>query len=240
MNAKRAKSVRDISVMRTLLVILSYAKANDMVERHWPYFLKADCDIMGVGREGSGCRFPQERLVWTAFYGKDEYVNGSNLPDYHIRAMSCALSLTHGEDQPYTHFILTEPDAITLKPLPLHIGGLMATYCGGKSHGFLGNAFFHGPWYVDRPTAYRFVDGGKAMLHCGLIEQGFPDRFWGLWQELNCVKFTPLNPSHSYSQNRLDRPQYIQEAREAIARGCCYIHGLKLESELQAVTEGLV
>lgn len=225
--------------MRTLLVVLSYSKANEMLVRHWPYFLKADADIMGVGREDTDCRFPKERLVWEAKIGKDSYVNGDNLPNMHVRAMSCALSMTYDEGadnpQPYTHICLTEPDAIFLKPLPLHLGGLMATYCGGKSPGFYGNAFFHGPWYVDRYTAEKFVAGGQAMLKCDLFELGFPDRFWGLWQELYGVKFHPLNPAYSYSQNRLDRPQYIQEAREAIARGIGYLHGVKTQEELSAV-----
>lgn len=229
--------------MRTLLVILSYEKANSMVERHWPFYMKSGYDIMGVGRENSRCVFPKEHLVWQVNIGKDEYVQGPNLPDYHVRALSCALSLTYGGDaenpQPYTHFALTEPDAIFLKPLPLHPSGLMATYGGGNSKGFYGNAFFHGPWVVDRTTAQKFVDGGRAMLNCGLFELGFPDRFWGLWQELYGIKFTPMG-RHSYSQNRLDRPEFIQQAREAIAAGACYTHGIKTAEELEAVTHGLI
>lgn len=222
--------------MRTLLIILSYARASDMVARHWPYFLRADADIMGVGREDTHCRFPPERLVWQANIGKDSYVNGSNLIELHVKALEVALTLTHDE-QSYTHFALVEPDSIFLKPLPLHVGGLMATLGGYKSPGFHGNAFFHGPWYVDRETAKKVVAGGQAMLRVGLIENGFPDRWWGLWRELYDIRFTPL---HTYSRNRIDNPQFVIEARRAIKEGYCYVHGIKTAEELKAVTEGLV
>lgn len=224
--------------MRTLLIILSYAKANDMVARHWPYFLKAGCDIMGVGREDSDCRFPTERLVYTAKIGKDSYVDGANLPEMHVRALEVALSLDYNQDteapQPYDSFALTEPDAIFLKPLPLHRGGLMATYSGGNSPGFLGSFFCHGPWHFDRWTAKQAVNFGKRMIAKGLVERGFPDRFWGLWCDLYDTKFTSF--PNSYSQNRLDRPEFIQQARDAIAKGAFYVHGIKTIGELQAVT----
>jgi len=82
--------------MKTLLIVLGYERANEMLVRHWPYLLRADCDIMGVGREDSKCTFPIERLVHQAAIGKDSYVDGPNLPDYHIRAL--------GIQRPFVHF----------------------------------------------------------------------------------------------------------------------------------------
>jgi len=225
--------------MRMLLILLSYAKANEMVARHWPWYLQADADIMGVGRQDSDTQFPEARLVWTVDIGKDEYVNGANLPDLHVRALSCGLSLTYRDpdmedEQPYTHFCLTEPDALFFKPPPLHRDGLMATYSGGNSPGFLGTAFFHGPWYFDRDTADKAVEFGRRMIDRGLIERGFPDRFWGLFCDLYGVKFTPFGKG-TYSRNRLDRPEYIKEARQAIKDGIFYLHGVKTKEEMDAV-----
>lgn len=212
-----------------------------MVERHWPYYLKTGYDILGVGRLDSICNFPAaEGLVAETAIGKDEYVNGDNLPLMHVRALEFAMSMDYmdddGQAQPYDLFCLTEPDAVFFKPLPLHRGGLMATYCGGNSPGFLGSFFCHGPWYFDRNSAFKAVEFGKRMIARGLIERGFPDRFWGLWCDLYGVRFTPLNPTYSYSVNRIDRPEYVQQAREAVAKGVCYVHGVKTQEELNAIT----
>lgn len=219
--------------MKPLLVILSYAKANDMVQRHWPYFLKAGCDILGVGREDSEARFPGERLVGMVKIGKDSYVAGDNLIKLHLDALAYCL-----EKYPdYTHYVLTEPDAIFTKPLPVLGTMFSATKVGGWSPGFHGRQFFHGPWCFNAVTAARFVEFGTRMLHAGLIERGFPDRFHGLLCDLYSLPWTNFP---GYSQNRLDQPKYVDDARQAIKDGYHYIHGIKTEAELRAVTEGLV
>lgn len=194
---------------------------------------------MGVGREDSDCRFPHDRLVHQARIGKDEYVNGDNLPLYHINALQAAMWLDYTDEngnlRSYDVLCLSEPDAIFLKPIPTHCGGLMATCSGGNSPGFLGSFFCHGPWVFDRHTAFKAIEFGKRMIARGLIEKGFPDRFWGLFCDLYGVQFTPFGPG-TYSQNRLDRPEYIEGARKAVKSGAFYLHGLKTQEELTAVT----
>ena len=225
--------------MNPLLVILSYAKANDMVARHWPWYLKADCDILAVGRENSICNFPMERRIGHIRIGKDSYVNGDNLIKYHLGALEHCLTEPNIRQNKYTHFYLTEPDAIFLKEPPLVGEGLRGTLSGGHSIGFHGSRFFHGPWIFDIATAISVVFYGHRMVNAGLIELGFPDRFYGLLCDLYTdVKFYPL--SNTYSQNRIDRPEFVQQARQAIEDGCWYIHGLKTQDELHAVTNGLI
>lgn len=224
--------------MKPLLTILSYVRANDIVRRHWDYYLKADCDIVGIGRETTSCEWPckvgERRLVAVQNIGEDSYVHGDNLIRLHIDTLDYLLSLA-GD---YTHFALTEPDAIFLKPLAPEcpVYGLRATLQGGRSPGFLGSFFCHGPWILDRHAATYAVNSARRMLKVGLIEQGFPDRFWGLLCDLYDLPYSKFN---GYSQNRLDTPQFIENARQAIAGGCAAIHGIKSQEELRAVTEGL-
>lgn len=223
--------------MKPLLAILSYQKANDMVMRHFPWYRKAGCDILGVGREDTTCLWPavDAQFVGSIKCGRDSYVNGDNLIRLHLEVLQ-----RFGEIEApfYTHIVLTEPDAIFVKPLPELPLGMMGTPVGFRSDGFHGSTYMHGPWIFDIVTARQVVELGMRMLNCGLIERGFPDRFYGLmldlWPEIGFTKFP------GYSQNRLDRPEYVAQAREAIAQGAYYVHGIKTEQELRAVTEGLI
>lgn len=225
--------------MKTALVILSYASANAMVARHWDYYLRSGCDIIGVGREDSDCRFPAERLVGTVKLGKDSYVSGDNLIRYHLDALDYVLH-NNCTSIKYGRVILTEPDAIFLKPVPNTPACLSGTLCGGNSPGFLGSFFAHGPWIMDMMTAELVVRYGRRMLDRGLIEHGFPDRFYGLITDLfHDIGFHDLRPL-TYSKNLLDRPEYIRGARQCIEAGGFAVHGIKSKDQLDTVTKGLV
>lgn len=220
---------------KTLLMVLSYQKANQMLERHWPYLLKADCDIVGVGRINTICKFPSQRLIYQMDSGLDSYVNGDNLPRLFLSAVNRFAYAP--ELHQYDTAIILEPDTIFLKPPPPHPGGLAAVLAGGNSPGFHGTQYFHPVWRVDRETAKLMVEYGERMLQCGLIELGFPDRFIGLMVDLYDIPWTPFP---EYSQQSLDTPTKIQQAREAIIEGAVAIHGVKTFDQLQAVTSGLV
>lgn len=227
--------------MKTLLVILSYAKANETVARHWPYYELTGCNILGVGREDSDCRWPtgpeNRSMIGHIEVGKDSYVNGDNLCR---RIVDVLERLVDGQEfQAYTDFLLTEHDAIFLHGLPGHMGGMITTLGGYGGSGFTGTKFYHGPWWVDRQTAGEMVLYGRRMLKLGLIETGFPDRFIGLMDDLYDLGVS-YSDEWTYSRNALDRPEYIQEARKAIERGAWYVHGIKTEAQLKAVTEGVV
>lgn len=221
--------------MKPLLAILSYQKANDMVMRHFPWWRKAGCDILGVGREDSTSLWPavDDQFIGSIRVGKDSYVDGDNLIRLHLDVLKHCLTL-----EKYHEFILIEPDTLLLKEPPGVPFTFRATLKGGNSPGFLGSYFAHGPWRFPRHVAQRVVTCGERMLKVGLIERGFPDRFYGLLDDLYDIGF--CNHAENYSQNRLDRPEFIQQAREAIKAGAWAVHGVKSPQELQAVTEGLV
>lgn len=225
--------------MKTLLVILSYAKANDIVERHWPFYEKAGCPILGIGREDSECRFPWPvragvGCIGVKEIGKDSYVNGDNLPKLLLDTLEYCLR----EYTTFHSYCLVEPDVIFMRPLPEeHPGGIVTQHMGGSSAGFFGRNYYHCPWWVDRMTAAAIVIRGRKMLECELIECGFPDRFLGLLLDLH--PDVRVHPAKWYSRNLFDRPEFIAEARAALKAGAWGCHGIKTADQLFDVTDGL-
>ena len=208
-----------------LLCVLSYAKANEMVIRHWPFLRRSRCDILGVGRIDTNCMFPTEGLVGIIRVGKDSYVNGDNLIQLQLQTLARCLDLF----PQYTGFVLAEPDTIFFQPMPPLQPGFTAHMAGYKSDTFKGARFYHPPWCMDRETASRIVKHGPAMISAGRIENGFPDRWYGLvCDELNLQ----VNPLFTYSRNNMDQPHFLLEARSAIKAGAICVHGLKTKQQL--------
>lgn len=221
---------------QSLLGIFSYAGANATVGRHWPYFERAGVPIWGIGRIDTSCVWPNG-CRYTTDIGMDSYVNGHNLCSRLVKALTHFLEERQFAD--FSDVCLIEYDSIFTRPLPEHPGGLATHIAGGNSTGFKGTRYFHTPWWVDRPTAEMIVNEGWRMIHNGDIEHGFPDRFLGLLCDRQPeIKVVPL--LDTFSVNTIDRPEYVEMARAAVKRGAFYLHGIKTESQLKAVTEGLL
>lgn len=216
----------------TLIVILSYAGANEAVARHWPFWERTGCDILGVGREDTKCVFPQrDSLLGTIDIGQDGYVGKGDLPGRLVRLFE--ILTTDAAFKPYTNYFITEHDGVILGPLPKRLQkGMVTTRACARSPGFRGENCFHPPWWVDRETCAKMAVYGRRMLKAGLNEQGFPDRFMGLMVDLYGI---PWFTSNTYTRNTLDREEYIQQARCALANGAWFIHGIKTEYQLNAV-----
>lgn len=221
--------------MKTLLVVLSHSGYNEVVARHWPFFLKGDCDILGIGRVNTKCVWPSERLVGYHDVGEESYVNGDN----HIRRFLDTVEhcLTSEYLKVYSAFCLTEADACLFAPVPeIKPGQFITLPMGGGSDGFYGTQFFHTPWFMDRIVAGRILRYGKRMLRAGLIEKGFIDRFLGLLVDLSDIEVTP---AEAYSQNTLDTPEKIQDAARAVREGAWHVHGLKTPEQLRQLSHAI-
>ena len=94
--------------------------------------------------------------------------------------------------------------------------------------------FFHTPFVMGWEICRRIIKYGEAMLLAELLEQGYPDRFLGLMVDLHYLPWSDI--PGTYTQNTIDRPEYVLEARKAIADGAWYIHGVKTAAQLKAVT----
>lgn len=215
----------------TLLAIQAYAAGADRVRRHWPYYKLAGCDIVGFDREDQRVSWP-DGILCAKSIGKGGYVGPGKLCAFLLDCFDYLVRTPLFDS--YTDFCVVEHDAIFLKLLPPHPGGLV-THMGG--HGgdpnFRGQHFYHCPWWADRTTATKIVDWGSRMLRVGLNEHDFPDRFLGLMADLYDL---PITSSASFSVNAIDTPSHLAAARASIRLGAYFVHGVKTEEQLRDVT----
>ena len=217
---------------------MSYAGANVTVARHFPWWLRSECDMIGVGHVDTECVWPDHpRLLGSIRCQKDSYAVGDN---HILRFMDVLRHFLHSPDlKEYKALVVTEYDSIWLKPFPgIHAGQVMMKLAGNRDGDFRGSRYYHTPWAMDRIMAGKILTWGTAMHAAGLIEHGFIDRWLGLMFDLHGVH---VIDTETYTQNTIDTPEKVAECRRAIATGkVYYVHGLKTAEQLRLVTEGLV
>lgn len=216
---------------KTVVGIFSYAAANAIVARHWPYYCLSDAALWGIGRIDSKCEWPKGLYAQTDI-GRDGYVGKGNLCQRLVDAMS-KFAFGH-ELKAFSDLCLIECDAIFTRALPNHPGGLVTHYAGAHSDGFLSTRYFHTPWWVDRETASLIAGMGQWLLNHGMNEHDFPDRFMGLVCD-RCPEIKIHQPN-SFSVNLLDTPELMTQARDAITKGAYYVHGVKTAQQLGQLT----
>jgi len=221
-----------------LLVVLAHSKASDALARHWPWLLKGECDILGVGREDTTTIWPaekgQDNFIGEIRVGAESYASGQNHITRYLDVLRwCTDHVAH------QRFCVIEYDCLIFKPLSLVAfkPGLLTTCAGGRSEGFRGSLFFHTPWWCDRTTACDIMRYGGRMLRAGLDERGFLDRWLGLLADLYDLRVQDF-VDFWYTQNTIDTPEKIAEARRAIIAGAWGLHGCKTAAQLEAITRG--
>lgn len=211
-----------------ILAIQTFPGGSAAVRRHYPYYEAAGADkILGITTEGGGCYWPTPDQV---VIGPDSYVRGAHLCQRLIDTIAACLIFGPKE------IIVAEYDTLFFHPIPALPPGLTMNPTGGGGPEFLGKTFYHGPWCMGADTARTVVELGRVMIAQNDIEHGWPDRFIGWLAEKHPV------PVHSgvfknYSRNTLDQPEYLAEARAAIAGGAHAVHGVKTPEQLEAITK---
>lgn len=218
----------------TLLLIHSHPEANACLARNWPYFLRAGCDILGIGRVGGQCRWPAGTPCvdigeTIATHWKLE---PGNLPRRYVDTFRHCLQSP--DLNGYTDFFLTDYDTLILKALPAHPGGLVAAKMCGPSIGFKASCAVCHPWWMDRLTAAAFVKAGDEMIAAGELEQGTPDYWTGLMIDRYRL---PWSDFPAFIRNTLDNPESVAQARQAILAGVWLVHGVKTEDQLNALKD---
>ena len=213
----------------TILLVFGYGGAQAMFDRHLPYFLRGEADIMVVSPSDSPLAVPANVMGFT--WGVSQHY-GHSLMERHERAISAAIGMG------YETICCIEADSIVLKEIPNPSTGNgidCFLFNNDPASGFKAKQYMHWPWLMSRDTAVCLATSLRWALKRGEIEQGFPDRMAAFAAEFVNI---PLihSPNLSYSQNRLDTPQKMQEARMAIANGAVCIHGLKTAQELEELT----
>lgn len=215
---------------QNLVVVFTQSKANDLVKRHYRYWEKGGCDILGVLSKDEDCYWPNENFI------KSGIENGPLGNNYVVRFLE-TLHVLIGCFTQYRCFCFIEADSIFTAPVPdLFPHHLMTRLNGYKSEGFNASRFVHTPWYMDRSAALQILKYGTRLQNIGMTEKGFVDRWLGLILELYDIEWKDCS-DETYSQNTIDTPKKIQEAREAIKNGAWYIHGIKDSRTLQAIIQ---
>jgi hypothetical protein len=218
----------------TLIAVLGHAAAKATIERHAPYWEKAECDIVCVGRKDIEVPWPSiKRQVGALRIGNDGYAGGLN----HLERLMILLRWFAEERKSYSSICVIEYDGVFLGPLRVgqQLRIFMSTPAGGSdgSDGFAPCTYFHTPWWFDHYGAQLVLDYGSRMLNMQIYERGFVDRWLGLLVGLYRL---PWSPAPSFSVNSLDRPEYMAAAREAVRKGAVYVHGVKTELQLKHLT----
>lgn len=211
--------------MKLLLAIQSHEKANTMVARHCPYYLNAGADeIHGIGTTNGNCIWPDG--VASFKIGEEGYTHGDRLPRRIIDTIGHCLSTD------CSHFCIIESDAIFLKKIP-HWEGMAGHLTGGRLRDSHPSFFMHCPWFMDRPTAERLVEIGRPMLNevvIGRVEENTD--FFLAWVTERAGIVVNFNFMKQYTQNSLNVPHQLEEAKQAIANGVEIIHGVKTQDQL--------
>lgn len=221
--------------MKTAVLVITHARVNKTFARHFPYYVKSGGEVIGVGDAHDGC-------VWPSGVRFLEFPIITDQRQKLLRRFMQVVDwcVTKGTAEGFDRFAICEYDVVFIRPIPSHItprpiefsyGRIAATLAGHKSNGFKGKNYYHCPWIFSAFAAGDFHRYGNRMLDAGIDEGGFIDRFLGLYEDL----FGPaIVNSPNYSQNSLDRPEYIAEARESMKRPECFaIHGCKTPEMLQ-------
>ncbi len=221
----------------TVIFIQGHFEANEMIARHMPYWEKADCDLVGIGRTDKKVIWPSSpRLIATHEIGTGGYVEKGKLCERFLGMLD--LFVERYSPEGYTDVAIVECDAIFVRPLPRHplTCSMIATPVGGPFPGFLAPKIWHSPYHIDWHLACNMAACGRRMLAVGLNEKGFYDQWIGLIVALHGIT---VEPGPFFSCNLIDRPGYVAAARRAIVGGCVYVHGIKTALQLKQVTEGL-
>lgn len=225
---------------KTLVVIQSYGKARDTVHRHWEFYKKAGCDILGVNTKEKPHDWPEN--CPTVDIGEDHYLNGT---DFLCRRLleTIAYVLREKKFEHYTHFMFVEHDAVFIRKLPEEKPGLVTPYPGfcPKEWGLNSLWFIHTPYWADRATCQRIVETGYELLSEGIFDKGNPDSFIGSiiaradlpWEHFPKFKTFSVN-SGSLSEDPMKGPLRVS-IRQHIKEGCFYVHGLKTPEELDFI-----
>lgn len=222
-----------------ILLVQTFPRAMPAFKRHWPYFTNSGADeIIGIGTTDGGCEWPGG--IAFAEIGEDKYISGNHLPNRLIDTVE------YGLKHITEHIMVCEYDTLFFNPIRYQeMQHAFAAHLGGfKTWGSIADRFFHNPWLFTRDGAEQFVEEGRKAIAdnvCGPKSNAYgtaecsPDVFFGLvCQRLGLEVQYDL--WKQFSQNSLDKPGALEDARTAYRHGFDVIHGCKTESELIFIT----
>jgi hypothetical protein len=228
---------------KTLMAIISSPSDNEMVKRHWPYFLLTGFDIVGCGTVDGLCEWPEPVMRFdTGQLGK-RITNGISaiwgLVPQEIEILKMFLTTR------YETLVVVEADNVwvTRNP-PSHPGGfiylvnLMTNLHKGI---FATPVYASTPRICDRTTAGHLVHWGEKMIASGDVEYWISDRFMMKAAFVGQIRFQhyPSWTSFPFDWSGMSvKEAFIKDARTAIHLGNHVLHGIKTQEQLNQITEG--
>ena len=223
-----------MNTLTCLAICISHPEANETLMRNaatWPI---ADCHFAGCEHEDAAPMSwpPGTSPILRIGQNGNPYGPTRPLLNRFLRVFQwCA---TEGRKMGYESFCTFEADVVFVRAVPNVSDKPLGTLAGGNSPGFLGSQYFHPPWLIPAKLMPRIVGYFERMVRAGPDERGFPDRFVGRMGDLH--PDVAFQHSGNFSQNTLDRPEYLAAAIEAIKRPDCFaVHGVKSDSQLKAL-----
>lgn len=207
------------------LVVFTFAGQQAMLDRHLPTFRNRGADIVVV----SPCNAPM--IVPTDVIGlqigRSEYC-GEGLT--HRIGMALTIISALG----YETICCIEGDSIVLGEIP--DADPFAVDCimfESEDPSFKATHFCHWPWIFSSVTASCIGELFLDSIRSKDIERGFPDRLLG-WCCQSAFDLRHIGKL-AYSRNLIDRPQYLEEAKQAVRDGARFIHGIKTKEVFDAL-----
>lgn len=216
--------------MSTVLLIHTYAGANEAMARHWEFFKRAGADqIVAVVPVDGGCRFPEHTPC--LYSGDGKYMDGPNLCHRLVD------TLRYIERAHFDKGIIVEYDTLVLKDLT-NFSGLRCNLTGGQTWGSKATFFSHNPWCVEARLASEMAVEGLKIINEGICAYGTPESSPDVFLGLICDRLG-IKPDHSlklFTRNTIINPEDVGGARVAFLDGYDAIHGVKSEEIFNAIT----
>lgn len=211
--------------------IHSYPGAAAALAMLWPGFKKLELSLIGVECDGEPTVWPEP--IPTIDAGINAYATADpyNLPSRLV------LTLKHFLTTEFERCIVMEYDTLILGPIPDYPSGFVAKHFLGVIPGSEATQFFHTPWLFDRESAETVIRVGMELMMDGTVGRGgwihgSPDMFLGLIVDRSGMKFTD---SGTFTKNTIHSPEDITLARQAVADGVWFLHGVKSREVLDAI-----
>lgn len=210
---------------RKALVVFTYSGQQQMLERHLPFFRKGGADIILVSPRDEPVTAPDDCTALNV--GSSEHYGQSLMQRMNI-GIKCAAA-------DYDTIAVVEGDSIVLGPIhDAQPEGIDCFLYDSEQPPWKAPHYVHWPWLMSRKTAMRVAAEFHTLISLKDIERGFPDRMLGYAAHRAGI---PLRhrPDITYSRNLIDTPEYVAQARDAIAGGAVFVHGVKTQAHLDAI-----
>lgn len=224
---------------KPLLAIISCPKDNALVTRHWPWFKKSGCDIVGCGSKDGETKWPEDIPVLnTGEMGLRTLPIGGTAIWGLLQQELDILEAFIGTD--YKSVAIVEADNLIVRPFPAHPGKLLlAPIVPNLSPHFTTPVYFSTPRYYDRETAGHVLHHAKDLLRDDFNEHWCSDRFVALAAFRARVRYMNFGWTQLPVKGPGDKDykeSFIRDARVAISLGFHSIHGVKTDEQLKAIT----